>query len=195
MIAATWKSYLFAKRFFRTPNCLEQLLLSKNYFLVTNTFSDQLLLEDKYFFSTATISEELHFRISNYSKHVLFRTGSSSEQLLLQKKNFFKAGISWEHKPSSEQSFFSEKLVMRNQLHSIYTWKDFPLTMIHSFKYTLSWSALEIPQFFIIENSKQCINFNTWWVTNVTFQKVGCNCGIFKQALENRPNEFHRICS
>ena len=21
-----------------------------------------------------------------------------------------------------------------------------------------------------------------------------CNCGILKQALENMPNEFHRIC-
>ena len=40
--------------FFRTPSCLEELLLSNNYVLVTNTFSDQLLLEDKYFFSTAT---------------------------------------------------------------------------------------------------------------------------------------------
>ena len=27
----------------------------------------------------------------------------------------------------------------------------------------------------------------------MTFQKVGSNCGIFKQVLENRPNEFHRI--
>ena len=27
----------------------------------------------------------------------------------------------------------------------------------------------------------------------MTFQKVGSNCGIFKQVLENRPNEFHMI--
>ena len=49
-------------------------------------------------------------------------------------------------------------------------------------------------QFFIVENSKQCINFNTRCVTNVTFSKVGSTCGIFKQALENRPNESRRIC-
>ena len=56
---------------------------------------------------------------------------------------------------------FSEKLVLRNHRHSIYTWKDFPLTMIHSFKYNVSWSTFEIRQFFIIESSKQCKNFNT----------------------------------
>ena len=66
--------------------------------------------------------------------------------------------------------------------------------MIHSIKYTMSWPAFEIPQFFIIENSKQCINFNTGCVTNVTFQNVLSNCGIFKEAVENRPNDFHRIC-
>ena len=27
----------------------------------------------------------------------------------------------------------------------------------------------------------------------MAFQKVGGNCYIFKQALENRPNEFYRI--
>ena len=38
------------KIFFKIASCPEQLLLSNNYSLVTNTFSDQLLLEDKYFF-------------------------------------------------------------------------------------------------------------------------------------------------
>ena len=57
------------------------------------------------------------------------------------------------------------------------------------------WSDFDNPQFFIVESSKQCINFNTRCVTNVTFQKVGSNCDIFKEALENRPNEFHSICS
>ena len=28
----------------------------------------------------------------------------------------------------------------------------------------------------------------------LTSWKVGSNCGILKQALENRPNEFHRVC-
>ena len=84
---------------------------------------------------------------------------------------------------------------MRNQFHCIYTRNDFPLTIIDSFKYSMSWSDFEIPQFFIVENShsKQCMSFNTGCVTIVAFQIVGSNCGIFKQALENRPNEFHKI--
>ena len=51
-------------------------------------------------------------------------------------------------------------------------------------------SDFVIPQFFIAEDSKQRINFNIDCVTNVTFQEVGSNCGIFKQASENSPKEF-----
>ena len=40
-------------------------------------------------------------------------------------------------------------------------------------------SGFEIPQFFIVENSKQPINFNS--VTNVYFWKPGSNFGIFKR--------------
>ena len=69
----------------------------------------------------------------------------SSAQLLFQKNNFLGTGISW------EESLF---VVLRNQLHSIYTWKDFQLTIIYSFKYTMGWSDFEILQFFIIENTK-----------------------------------------
>ena len=58
--AATWSSSFFAEIiFFRIPGCLDLLLLSNNYFLVTNTFSNQLLFEDKCFSSVATASEEL----------------------------------------------------------------------------------------------------------------------------------------
>ena len=38
------------------------------------------------------------------------------------------------------------------------------------------------------------MNFNTGCDTSVTFLKVGNNCRIFKQALKNKPNEFHSIC-
>ena len=87
------KQLLFRRKiFFRIFNCLEQLLLSKNYFFVANTFSNQL--EDKYFlkintfFSTATVSKELFSRINKHSEYVLFwsrsffRTGTSSEEKL-----------------------------------------------------------------------------------------------------------------
>ena len=32
------------------------------------------------------------------------------------------------------------------------------------------------------------MNFNTGCATNVTFKKVGSNCGIFKEFLEDRYN-------
>ena len=47
------------------------------------------------------------------------------------------------------------------------------------------WSDFNNPQPFIVEHSKQRINFNAKCVINVTLQEVGCNCGIFKQALIN----------
>ena len=37
------------------------------------------------------------------------------------------------------------------------------------------WFDFEIPQSFIVENSKKSINFNTGCVTNVTFLEVGSN--------------------
>ena len=39
------------------------------------------------------------------------------------------------------------------------------------------WFGFELPQSFIVTNSKQCIN-----------------CSIFKQASENSPNDFRNIC-
>ena len=44
-------------------------------------------------------------------------------------------------------------------------------------------SGLEISQSFIVENSKQRINFNS--VTSVSFWEPGSNFGIFKQPLKN----------
>ena len=46
-------------------------------------------------------------------------------------------------------------------------------------------SDFEIPQYFIVENSKQHINFNS--ATNMSFWEPGSNFGIFKQALQNTP--------
>ena len=56
-------------------------------------------------------------------------------------------------------------------------------------------SDFEIPQFFIAENSKQRINFNS--VKNVSFWKPGSNFGIFKQPLKNIPCHlwFKRCCN
>ena len=52
-----------------------------------------------------------------------------------------------------------------------FIWYNFvaPLTISHSVKCTMSWSDFEIPQFFIVEFIKQCIEFNIGCVTNVTF--------------------------
>ena len=87
-----WKQLLFCKiLFFRTSTCLEELLLFNNYLLVTNTISDQLPLEDKNVSSTATVTfrRSYFFRISNCSKHILFRS-----------RRFFRTG------PISEEKLF-----------------------------------------------------------------------------------------
>ena len=49
-------------------------------------------------------------------------------------------------------------------------------------------SDFEIPQFFVVENSKQRINFNS--VTNVSFWEPGNNFGICKKASKNSRNTF-----
>lgn len=55
------------------------------------------------------------------------------------------------------------------------------------------WSDFDILQFYIVENAKQCIDFNTGHFTNVSFQKVGSNSGVFKEVSEKSPNKFHGI--
>ena len=91
-----------------------------------------------------------------------FEASTSPEQLLFQKKKFFRG---WYFFSAVN---FSEMLVMRNQIYSIFIWRGFLLTIIHSLQYTMSWLKIEIPQFSIVESSKQCINFNTGCVKNVT---------------------------
>ena len=97
--------------FFRIPSCLEQLLPSYKYFLLTilflisyflkiNTFSAQLLFR-KSFFST----------ISNYSGYVFFQSGAHSEQLLFQKRNLFRGRYFLKKSPFP--------IVWCNQFHSI----------------------------------------------------------------------------
>ena len=91
-----------------------------------------------------------------YFSEALLRTATFLEELL--QEQFFQKTVT-----------FPEKLVLRNQFQGIYTWKDFQLTSIHSFKYIMVWSDFDIPQSFIVENSKQSINFNTGCVRKGTF--------------------------
>ena len=156
--ASTWSSYFFAKKFFfRTPSCLEELRLYNNYFFVKNTFSDQPLLEYKYFLTTATVMFRRNYflRISNYSKHALFRS-----------RRFFRTATFSEEQLFYEQVFLEKShsfliASLRNQLHCINTWKDF-----------MAGSDFETPQFFVIENSKQCMNFNTDGLQMWLFRKL-----------------------
>ena len=60
--------------------------------------------------------------------------GSSSEQLLFQKNNFFRSSC------FLKTVTFPEKLVLRNQLHYIYTGKGFPLAIIYSLKYIMGYT-------------------------------------------------------
>ena len=97
--------------FFRIPSCLEQLLPSYKYFLLT------MLFLISYFFKINTFSAQLLFRksffsrISNYSEHVLFWRSAYSEQLLLQRRNLFRGRY------FLKKSLFL--IVLRNQFHSI----------------------------------------------------------------------------
>ena len=97
--------------FFRIPSCLEQLLPSYKYFLLTilflityflkiNTFSAQLMFRSSFF-----------SRISNYSEYVLFRSGAYSEQLLFHNSNLFRGRY------FLKKSLFL--IVLRNEFHSI----------------------------------------------------------------------------
>ena len=56
-------------------------------------------------------------------------------------------------------------------------------------------SDFKIPQSFIVENSKQRINFNS--VTNVSFWEPGKNFGTFKQPSKNilYHLSFKRCCN
>ena len=74
---------------------------------------------------------------------------SSSEKLLFQMKTFYDSTY------FLKKVTFFEKLVLRDQLQSIYTSKDFPLTITYSFRCAMIWSDFETPQLFIDENSKQ----------------------------------------
>ena len=56
-------------------------------------------------------------------------------------------------------------------------------------------SDFKIPQSFIVENSKQRINFNS--ATNMSFWEPGSNFGIFRQPSKNSPCHlwFKRDCN
>ena len=63
-----------------TPSCLEQLLLSDNYFLIINTFSNRLLLEDKYFSVQVLLPKSLE-HVFFPSRQFLQTTTFSEEEL------------------------------------------------------------------------------------------------------------------
>ena len=75
--------------FFKIPSCLEQLLPSYNYFLVTILFLISYFLKINTFSAQLLFWRSFFFRISNYPECVLFRSGAYSEQLLFQKRNLF----------------------------------------------------------------------------------------------------------
>ena len=52
---------------------------------------------------------------------------------------------------------FSEELIQRNQLCNMNTRRDL-LTNIHPFKDTMSWSAFDVSQLFVIKISKQRVD-------------------------------------
>ena len=114
------------------------------------------------------------------------------EAVLVLSSYFFRRGTFLGARISWKMSLFL--IVLCNQFHSNYTSKDFPLTSIHSIKHSMVRSDFEIPQSFIVGNSKQRINFNS--VTNVTFWEPGNGFDIFKQPSKNSPYHlWFRRCS
>ena len=122
----------------------------------TSSFSDQLRLADKYFLAQLLLC----FREPTSSGLVIIQNmyfpevGVASKQPLFQRNNFFRSRY------FLRAVTFSEMLVLRNQVCCIYTWIDYPLTIIYSFKYTKGWSDFkyskgwsEITQFIIIEKN------------------------------------------
>ena len=118
-----------------------------------------------------------------------FEAGSSSKQLHFQKKNFFRSRY------FLRTVTFCEKLVLRNQLYCIYTWKD--LTIIHSFKYTMDWSDFEIPHFFWLKIA------NNVWISIQDVLPLLRKLVIIVESsnklwMENRSNKlkrFKRCCN
>ena len=90
------KQLVFPRKIcFRTPyRCLEQLLLSNNYFLITVTFQVSYFLKINTFSAQLLLRRSYFFRKSNYSEHVifrsrcLFRTATFSEEQLFQEHVF-----------------------------------------------------------------------------------------------------------
>ena len=66
---------------------------------------------------------------------------------------------------------FSEELIQRNQLCNMNTRRDL-LTNIHPFKDTMSWSAFDVSQLFVIQRIEYSMcykcEFFTFWVPLLT---------------------------
>lgn len=79
---------------------------------------------------------------------------------------------------------FPEKLILRSQLHDKYVRKDSSLTIIHSFKVTMSWTIFKISQFFIVESSRvyYCQQYALqMWLFKIFeyLHRRGCNIRCF----------------
>ena len=58
----------------------------------------------------------------------------------------------------------------------------------------MGWSDFEIPQFFIAENSKQCMSVITGFVTNVNFRKLVVIVVSSNKLQKIGLTKFHKIC-
>ena len=80
-------------------------------------------------------------------------------------------------------------------LSSIYTWKYFPLTIIHPLKYTTTYGLIfTLPNSLLLKVADNVLfsirNVLYTWL----FRKFVLIVLSSNKALENRPNEFHSIC-
>ena len=125
--------------FFRITSCLDQLRLFYKYFMVTILFLISYFLKINNFSAQVLFQRSFFSRVSNYLE---YQSMQYLEAVLILNSYFFRGGTFLGASISWKKSLFL--IVLRNQFHSIYTWKDFPLTSIHSFKHSTVGSDFEI---------------------------------------------------
>ena len=74
-------------------------------------------------------------------------------------------------KATTLEELLPQNVIIHNMYFFIHNMNFSLLIIIHSFKYSVSWSGSEIPKIVIVESSKQFISFSKRCFTNWTFRK------------------------
>ena len=84
------KQQFFCRRiFFSMPSCLERLVISSNYFLVTNTFLNSYFLQVNTFVAQILFQRSFFSRVSSYSEHIVFQSSNFFQTAAFSEEDFF----------------------------------------------------------------------------------------------------------